>query len=147
MQLSISIFHVLMPLAVATYLGWQVIGYCLREPFPWANLAVSLKLVKRMKDGSQAWGMPRPISSISLSGSTLIKTDLKNIFPNLALPSFHPAKKNIFTVTLLILWQLSFSEREKTVFRYKINRKTNRLLYSLEKPLERRQMHRNLIFL
>lgn len=52
--------------------------------------------------------MPRPISSISLSGSTLIKTDLRNIFPNLALPSFHPAKKNIFTVTLLILWQLVF---------------------------------------
>lgn len=91
--------------------------------------------------------MPRPISSISLSGSTLIKTDLKNIFPNLALPSFHPAKKNIFTVTLLIPWQLSFYEREKTVFRYKINRKTNRLLYSLGKSLERRQMHRNLIFL
>lgn len=40
------------PLTVATYLGWQVIGYCLREPFPGANLAVSLKLVKRMKDGS-----------------------------------------------------------------------------------------------
>lgn len=51
--------------------------------------------------------MPRPISSISLSGCTLIKTDLKNIFPNLALPSFHPAKKNIFIVTLLILWQIS----------------------------------------
>lgn len=53
--------------------------------------------------------MPRPISSISVSGRTLIKTDLKNIFPNLALPSFHPAKKNVFIVTLLILWQISFS--------------------------------------